>query len=148
VDKKFVMAMDDAIAPCPSQRIFPWARERGRLGGKLWGCPSASNSASVVNKGVSTRWASRPCPRRGGAFLTSPTIKSAVSTHEHLLIPHQPRHYFSISLHGSVRKDGFEDLLWRTKVEGHAGVIQAAQNLVDFVKQGWIPQTCAPLPTM
>ena len=36
---------------------------------------------------------------------------------------------------------GFEDLLYRDKKwEGHEGVVKAAQTLVDFEKQGWIPE--------
>ena len=52
----------------------------------------------------------------------------------------QPGHYFSVFLMGLIGKDGFEDLLWRDKRwDGHDGVIRAAQTLVDFERQGWIP---------
>jgi ABC-type glycerol-3-phosphate transport system substrate-binding protein len=52
-----------------------------------------------------------------------------------------PGHNFSIYLMGLIGKDGFEDLLYRDKKwDQYDGVVRAAQTLVDFQRQGWIPQ--------
>jgi ABC-type glycerol-3-phosphate transport system substrate-binding protein len=145
VDRAFVMAMDDAFATMPNlKRIFPWARERGRLGGKLWGVPYGVEFGPVwVNKGVFNKVGIKTMPKTWDEFLDiNRTIKSAGIQPMNISSSRSnPGHYFSMFFMGLIGKDGFEDLLWRDKKwEGHPGVIQAAQDLVDFVKQGWIPQ--------
>lgn len=147
VDRKAVLALDEYYASMPNlQRVLPWARARSKLSGKTWGVPHEVEFIPFFyNKGVFARAGIKAPPKTWDEFVTlNRTLKtSGVQPMNIAKGRTNPGHNFSIYLMGQIGKDGFEDLLYRDKRwEGHEGVIAAAQTLVDFQKQGFIPQDC------
>jgi len=144
VDKNAVLSMDEAYASMPNlKRVFPWARTRSKLSGKTWGVPHGVEFGPIwFNKNVFDRVGVKEAPKTWDQFLAlQRTLKSAGVLPMNIAAARsQPGHYYSIFLMGLIGKDGLEDLLWRDKRwDGHDGVIRAAQTLVDFERQGWIP---------
>jgi raffinose/stachyose/melibiose transport system substrate-binding protein len=147
VDRKAVLALDEYYATMPNlKRVFTWARNRSKLFGKTWGVPHEVEFIPIFyNKGAFARAGVKETPKTWDQFLTlNRTFKAAGIQPMNIAKGRtNPGHNFSIYLMGLIGKDGFEDLLYRDKRwDGHEGVIRAAQTLVDFQKQGFIPQDC------
>jgi len=144
VDKKAVLALDEYYANMPNlKRIHPWARNRSKLSGKTWGVPHEIEFVPVFyNKSSWQKAGIKEAPKTWDQYLSlNRTLKtSGVQPMNIAKGRTNPGHNYSIYLMGLIGKDGFEDLLFRDKKwEGHDGVIKAAQTLLDFQKQGWIP---------
>lgn len=144
VDKKAVLALDEYYSTMPNlKRIHGWARNRTKLFGKTWGVPHEIEFIPVFyNKSSWQKAGVKEPPKTWDQFLTlNRTLKaSGVQPMNIAKGRTNPGHNFSVYLMGLIGKDGFEELLFRDKKwEGHDGVIKAAQTLVDFQKQGWIP---------
>src|SRR5262245_15562514 len=144
VDKKAVLALDEYYSTQPNlKRIHSWARGRSKLFGKTWGVPHEIEFIPMwFNKGAFAKAGIKEAPKAWDQYVAVlRTLKaSGVQPLNIAKGRTNPGHNYSIYLMGLVGKDGFEDLLYRDKKwEGHEGVVKAAQTLVDFEKQGWIP---------
>lgn len=147
VDQKAVLALDEHYSTMPNlKRIHGWARSRSKLFGKTWGVPHEVEFIPIfLNKAVFTRAGIREAPKSWDQFLSlNRTLKAAGVQPMNIAKGRtNPGHNFSIYLMGLIGKDGFEDLLYRDKRWDQSdGVVRAAQTLVDFQKQGFIPQDC------
>ncbi|HEX2033318.1 MAG TPA: extracellular solute-binding protein [Chloroflexota bacterium] len=147
VDQKAVLALDEYYASMPNlKRIHPWARNRSKLYGKTWGVPHEVEFIPIFyNKTAWQKGGIREAPKTWDQFIAlNQTLKSAGLQPMNIVKGRtNPGHNFSIYLMGLIGKDGFEELLYRDRRwEGHEGVIRAAQTLVDFQKQGFIPLDC------
>jgi raffinose/stachyose/melibiose transport system substrate-binding protein len=145
VDKKSVLALDEYYATMPNlKRIHGWARNRSKLFGKTWGVPHEVEFIPIFyNKSAWARAGIKEAPKTWDQFLSlNRTLKaSGVQPMNIARGRTNPGHNFSIYLMGLIGKDGFEALLYRDKRWDQSdGVVRAAQTLVDFQKQGWIPQ--------
>ncbi|MBI3971226.1 MAG: carbohydrate ABC transporter substrate-binding protein [Chloroflexi bacterium] len=144
VDRKAVLALDEYYATMPNlKRVLPWARARSKLFGKTWGVPHEVEFIPIFyNKNVFQKAGIKEHPKTWEQFLKlNQTLKaSGVQPMNIAKGRTNPGHNYSIYLMGVIGKDGFEDLLYRDKRwDQNEGVIRAAQTLLDFVKQGWIP---------
>jgi raffinose/stachyose/melibiose transport system substrate-binding protein len=144
VDKKAVLAMDEYYANMPNlKRVLPWARSRCKLNGKTWGVPHEVEFVPIFySKPVFESAGIKSPPKTWEEFLKIiATIKtSGVQPLNIAKSRTNPGHNYSIYLMGLLGKDGFEDLLFRDKRWDQTDAVQkAADTLVDFMKQGWIP---------
>lgn len=145
VDTHAVVALDEYYASMPNlKKVLPWARSRSKISGKTWGVPHEVEFIPIFyNKGAFNKAGIKDTPKTWDQFITTnKTLQTAGILPMNLAKGRtNPGHNYSIYLMGLVGKDGFEDLLYRDKKwDGHDGVIRAAQTLVDFEKQGFIPQ--------
>lgn len=144
VDKKAVLAMDEYYANLTNlKRVLPWARTRCKLNGKTWGVPHEVEFVPIFyNKAVFERAGIKASPKTWEEFVKIlATIKtSGVQPLNIAKSRTNPGHNYSIYLMGLLGKDGFEDLLFRDKRWDQVDAVQrAAETLVEFMKQGWIP---------
>jgi ABC-type glycerol-3-phosphate transport system substrate-binding protein len=144
VDQKSVLALDEYYANMPNlKRVLPWARNRSKLYGKTWGVPHEVEFLPIFyNKSAFTKAGIKEAPKTWDAFLNlNRTLKSAGMTPMNIAKGRtNPGHNYSIYLMGLIGKDGFDDLLYRDKHWDQVdGVAKAAQTMVDFIRQGWIP---------
>ncbi len=144
VDKKAVLALDEYYANMPNlKRVLPWARNRSKLFGKTWGVPHEVEFIPIFyNKTAWERAGIKAAPKTWDEFLKlNATLKSSgVQPMNVAKGRTNPGHNYSVYLMGLIGKDGFEDLLYKDKRwDQTEGVTKAAQTMVDFMKQGWIP---------
>ncbi|MGH2355043.1 MAG: ABC transporter substrate-binding protein, partial [Chloroflexota bacterium] len=147
VDKKAVLALDEYYSTMPNlKRVYDWARNRSKLFGKTWGVPHEVEFIPMFyNKGAFAKAGISEEPKTWEQFLAlNRTLKSAGLQPMNISKGRtNPGHNFSIYLMGLLGKTGFEDLLYRDKRwDQSEEVVKAAQTLVDFQKQGFIPQDC------
>lgn len=144
VDRKAVLALDEYYANMPNlKRIHPWARARSKLFGKTWGVPHEIEFIPIFyNKTAWERAGVKAAPKTWDELLKlNATLKSAGLQPMNIAKgTTNPGHNYSIYLMGLIGKDGFEDLLYRDKRwDQTPGVEKAAQTMLDFMRQGWIP---------
>jgi raffinose/stachyose/melibiose transport system substrate-binding protein len=147
VDRKAVLALDEYYSSLPNlKRVHGWARNRSKLFGKTWGVPHEVEFVPIFyNKTAWQRAGIKETPKTWDQFLgLNRTLKaSGVQPMNIAKGRTNPGHNFSIFLMGLIGRDGFDELLFRDKKwEGHEGVMKAAQTLLDFEKQGWVPADC------
>ncbi|HEU5317103.1 MAG TPA: ABC transporter substrate-binding protein [Chloroflexota bacterium] len=144
VDKKSVLALDEYYANMPNlKRIHSWARGRSKLFGKTWGVPHEIEFIPIFyNKNVWEKAGIKQAPRTWDEFTKlNATLKSSGALPLNIARGRtNPGHNYSIYLMGLIGKDGFEDLLYKDKRwDQTPGVEKAAQTMLDFMRQGWIP---------
>ena len=144
VDKKSVLALDEYYANMPNlKRIHPWARSRSKLFGKTWGVPHEIEFIPIFyNKTTWDRAGIKQAPKTWDEYikLLSTLKSSGVQPLNIAKGRTNPGHNFSIYLMGLLGKDGFEDLLYKDKRWDQTPAVEkAAQTILDFMRQGWIP---------
>jgi raffinose/stachyose/melibiose transport system substrate-binding protein len=144
VDKKAVLALDEYYANMPNlKKVLPWARSRSKLFGKTWGVPHEIEFIPVFyNKAAWDRAGIKAAPKTWDEYTRLlNTLKSAGTIPLNIAKGRtNPGHNFSIYLMGLIGKDGFEDLLFKDKRwDQTEGVTRAAQTMLDFMRQGFIP---------
>src|SRR5688572_6230886 len=144
VDKKQVLALDEYYANMPNlKRIHAWARSRSKLYGKTWGVPHEVEFIPIFyNKASWERAGIRQAPKTWDELTKiNATLKSSGVQPMNIAKGRtNPGHNYSIYLMGLLGKDGFEDLLYKDKRWDQTPAVEkAAQTMLDFMRQGWIP---------
>lgn len=144
VDQKAVLALDEYFGTQPNlKRVHPWARTRCKLFGKTWGVPHEIEFIPMFfNKSAFQRAGITAAPKTWDEFLRlNATLKSSGVQPMNIARGRtNPGHNYSIYLMGLIGKEGFEDLMFRDRRwDQSEGVVKAAQTLLDFMRQGWIP---------
>jgi ABC-type glycerol-3-phosphate transport system substrate-binding protein len=144
VDQKAVLALDEYYASLPNlKKVFPWARSRSKVNGKVWGVPHEVEFIDVFyNKPVFEKAGIRQLPQKWDDFLAlNRTLKaSGVQPMNIAKGRTNPGHNYSMYLMGLVGKDGFDDLLYdRKRWDATPEVVKAAETMLDLQKQGFLP---------
>lgn len=144
VDAKLVVAMDDYYKSLPNlQKIFPWAKKRATIGGKVWGVPHEVEFIPIFyNKGVFEKAGVKEVPSKSyDEFLAlCKQFKDAGVQPLGLAgrARTQPGHIYSLLSMLTVGKEGFEDILYGEGKWDQAGMVEAATRLKDLLDQGYL----------
>ena len=144
VEKSALLALDDYYRTMPNlKKLFPWARERARVRGKLYGVPQAAEFIAVYyNKGAFDRAGVKAVPATWNEFLdvNEKIKKTGIQPMAVQKERTNPGHNFSTYLMGLIGRTGYEEILFDGKRtwDKEPGVRQAAETLVTMQKQGYM----------
>lgn len=144
VDANLVIAMDDYYKSHQNlQNVFPWAKQRATIAGKVWGVPHEVEFIPMFyNKGVFEQAGIAELPSSSyDEFLTlCKTIKDAGIQPLGLAgrSRTQPGHLYSILTMLTVGKAGFEQILYEEGRWDQDGMVESATRMKELLDLGYL----------
>lgn len=144
VDANLVVAMDDYYKSHQNlQKVFPWAKKRATINGKVWGVPHEVEFIPIFyNKGVFEKVGITKLPSSSyDEFLTlCKTMKDAGTQPLGLAgrSRTQPGHLYSILAMLTVGKEGFERILYEEGRWDQEGMVEAATRMKELLDLGYL----------
>jgi len=146
VDAKLVIAMDDYYKSLPNlAKVFPWAKKRATIAGKVWGVPHEVEFIPIYyNKAVLEKAGIKEIPTKSyDDFLGVCKALKDKGIQALALAGRartQPGHIFSVLAMTTIGKEGFEDILYGEGKWDQAGIVDAATNLKNLLDMGYLPK--------